>query len=42
MTDSETKALKARDKREVTTPTEQTKPGPLFTPAVDIFETDQE
>ncbi|MBW1706715.1 MAG: Hsp20/alpha crystallin family protein, partial [Deltaproteobacteria bacterium] len=33
---------KARDKREVTTPTEQTKPGPLFTPAVDIFETDQE
>jgi HSP20 family protein len=42
MTDSETKALKARDKREVTTPTEQTKPGPLFTPALDIFETDQE
>ena len=42
MTDSEIKALKARDKREVTTPTEQTKPGPLFTPAVDIFETDQE
>ena len=42
MTDIETKALKARDKREVTTPTEQTKPGPLFTPAVDIFETDQE
>lgn len=42
MTDSETKALKARDKREVTTPTERTKPGPLFTPAVDIFETDRE
>jgi HSP20 family protein len=42
MTDSETKALKARDKREVTTPTEQTKPGPLFTPTVDIFETEQE
>jgi len=42
MTDIETKALKARDKREVTTPTEQTKPGPLFTPAVDIFETDLE
>ncbi len=42
MTDIETKALKARDKREVTTPTEQTKPGPLFTPAVDIFETGQE
>jgi len=42
MTDNEIKALKARDKREVTTPTEQTKPGPLFTPAVDIFETDKE
>jgi len=42
MTDNEIKALKARDKREVTTPTEQTKPGPLFTPAVYIFETDKE
>ncbi|MCD6296666.1 MAG: Hsp20/alpha crystallin family protein, partial [Deltaproteobacteria bacterium] len=42
MTNIETKALKARDKREVATPTEQTKPGPLFTPAVDIFETEQE
>lgn len=34
------KDLEVRDKREVTTAAEQTKPGLLFTPAVDIFETD--
>ncbi|MFO7785112.1 MAG: Hsp20/alpha crystallin family protein [Thermodesulfobacteriota bacterium] len=40
MTDT-TKALQAREKEEVATPAEQTVPGPTFTPAVDIFETDK-
>ena len=42
MADTENKALQAREKSEVTTPAEQTRPGPVFTPAVDIFETDQD
>lgn len=42
MTDSETKELQATGKREMTGPAEQTRPGPTFTPAVDIFETEQE
>lgn len=42
MTDTESKALQAKDKKEIAAPTEMTKPGPVFTPAVDIFETDQE
>jgi HSP20 family molecular chaperone IbpA len=42
MTDSENKALQAKAKREMTGPAEQTRPGPTFTPAVDIFETDKE
>jgi HSP20 family molecular chaperone IbpA len=42
MTNTETKELQARDKMQVTTPAEQTKPGIVFTPAVDIFETDKE
>jgi HSP20 family protein len=42
MADTESKALKAKDKMEITTPTEQMKPGLVFTPAVDIFETDRE
>ena len=37
MADTESKALKAKDKMEITTPTEQMKPGLVFTPAVDIF-----
>ena len=41
MVETESKALRAKEKREVTA-VEQTKPGPTFTPAVDIFETDQE
>lgn len=32
--------MTAKDKQEITTRGEQTKPGPVFTPAVDIFETD--
>ena len=38
----EKKELQAKDKVEVSTPAEQTKPGPVFTPNVDIFETDKE
>lgn len=40
MTATDTKALQAKEKREVAVP-EQTKPGLIFTPAVDIFETDK-
>jgi HSP20 family protein len=40
MTDT-SKALQAREKEEVTAQAEQTVPGPTFTPAVDIFETDK-
>lgn len=42
MTESEIRALQAKGKREVTSPAEQTKPGPVFTPPVDIFETERE
>lgn len=38
----ETQALKPQEKMEVTTSAEQTKPGPVFTPNVDIFETAKE
>jgi len=42
MTAEETKALGAKEKKELSTASEQTRPGPTFTPAVDIFETDKE
>jgi HSP20 family protein len=42
MAEKEKKELQAREKAEVSTPAEQTRTGPTFTPAVDIFETDQE
>jgi HSP20 family protein len=42
MADSESKALQPKAKAEVTTPAEQMKPGLVFTPAVDIFETEKE
>lgn len=42
MARTESKALPAREKTEVTTRAEQTTPGPTFSPAVDIFETDRE
>ena len=32
--------IKAREKKEVAGKAEQTKPGPVFTPSVDIFETE--
>lgn len=42
MKDAETKALKVKGKQEVTGPAEQTRPGLIFTPDVDIFETEKE
>ena len=42
MADAETKELKVRDKQEITRPAEQTRPGLIFTPDVDIFETETE
>ena len=43
MTEKEqARALEARNKQEVRVPVEQTKPGPTFTPAIDIFETNTE
>jgi HSP20 family molecular chaperone IbpA len=38
----ETQELKPQEKIEVATPAEQTKPGSVFTPNVDIFETEKE
>ena len=40
MTDS--KEIKVREKQELTSPAEQTTPGMVFTPQVDIFETNKE
>jgi len=40
MIDQEAKALQGKEKSEVPAAPEQTRPGPIFTPAVDIFETD--
>ena len=42
MTETETKELQAKEKMEATAPGEPTMPGRVFTPAVDIFETDKE
>jgi HSP20 family molecular chaperone IbpA len=42
MTESEDSALQAKAKREMTASAEQTRPGPTFAPAVDIFETAKE
>jgi len=39
---TETKELQAKGKVEVPASAEQIKPGPMFTPNVDIFETDKE
>lgn len=38
----ETKELQVKEKQEISTPVEQTRPGLVFTPAVDIFETDRQ
>ena len=42
MADTQSKELKVQEKQEVTSPAEQTTPGLVFTPAVDIFETEKE
>jgi HSP20 family molecular chaperone IbpA len=42
MTEEESKALKVKEKQEISSPAEQTRPGPVFTPDVDIFETEKE
>jgi len=42
MTEAEAKELKVREKHEVSTDTEQTRPGPVYTPDVDIFESDSD
>ena len=39
---AEIKELQVKEKQEVTTPAEQTRSGLVFTPEVDIFETDRE
>jgi HSP20 family molecular chaperone IbpA len=40
MTEAEAKELKVREKQELSTDTEQTRPGPVYTPYVDIFESE--
>lgn len=42
MADAQSAELKVREKQEVASPAEQTTPGLVFTPAVDIFETEKE
>ncbi|MEJ2723298.1 MAG: Hsp20/alpha crystallin family protein [Deltaproteobacteria bacterium] len=42
MTDTESRALQAKEKKEVATAAEKTRPGPMFTPNVDIFETEKD
>lgn len=39
---SETKDIQVKEKQKVAVPAEQTRPGKMFTPAVDIFETERE
>lgn len=42
MAEKETKDLQVKEKQAVATPAELTRPGLVFNPAVDIFETDRE
>lgn len=42
MTDKESHEIKVKEKQELATPAEQTRPGLVFTPDVDIFETEKE
>ncbi len=42
MTTSELKEIQVKPKQELTTPAEQTHTGLVFTPSVDIFETDRD
>lgn len=41
MSNDKAKSIQAKEKSEVASPSEQTKPGPTFIPAVDIFETEK-
>jgi HSP20 family protein len=42
MNENSSKELKVQEKKEVSTASEQTRPGGVFAPQVDIFETDQQ
>ncbi|MFC1883779.1 Hsp20/alpha crystallin family protein [Thermodesulfobacteriota bacterium] len=42
MASSESKSIQAKEKSEVTTLAEQMKPGPVYTPTVDIYETEND
>jgi HSP20 family molecular chaperone IbpA len=42
MADTEGREIQVKEKQEVSTPAEQTTPGLVFTPDVDIFESDRE
>jgi HSP20 family protein len=42
MSDKDSKEIQVKPKQELTSPAEQTRPGLIFTPNVDIFETDHE
>jgi HSP20 family protein len=42
MTDAKAKEIQVKEKQEVTSQAELTTPGPVFTPDVDIFETEKE
>ncbi|MBT8342913.1 MAG: Hsp20/alpha crystallin family protein [Desulfatitalea sp.] len=42
MTDTAGKELKVKEKQEAAVPAEQTRPGAVFSPNVDIFETEQQ
>ncbi len=42
MNETSSKELKVQEKKEVSTASEQTRPGGVFAPNVDIFETDQQ
>ena len=42
MTEPKAREIQVKEKQEVTSPAEQTMPGPVFTPEVDIYETDKE
>lgn len=42
MSDNQTKSIQAKVKKEMKSPAEKTKSGLTFTPAVDIFETEEE
>ena len=42
MDDTQSKELRVREKQEMASPAEQTTPGLVFTPYVDIFESDGE